>query len=183
MVGDDIFLGEIRMFGGARKPPLDWEYCAGQILNIAEHNDLFSLIGARFGGDGVTTFALPDLRGRVPIGAGQGLGLENRVLGDKVGSETVVLRQDQINHSHTLQGSLDAANASDPGQKVLAQSTGGAKLYRAAASAGVCLHESTVDHTGQGQAHDNMMPCQCVTFIIAMKGRWPQPAAQSGQGR
>src|SRR6185437_6635000 len=109
----DYFVGEIRMFGGnfAIK---NWAFCNGQFMSIAQNQALFSLIGTTYGGDGVRTFALPDLRGRLPIGQGQGIGLSPRTMGENAGSEQVtVLLNEMPLHSHAFNATADAATTSN----------------------------------------------------------------------
>jgi microcystin-dependent protein len=106
------YIAEIRLFAG-NFPPAGWAFCDGSLLPISEYDTLFNLIGTTYGGDGQTTFALPDLRGRVPIGIGQGTGLSNRILGEKVGQETVTLTTANMpSHSHTGRIVVNNGNAS-----------------------------------------------------------------------
>lgn len=106
----DSYLGEIKCFGG-NYAPRNWAYCDGRLLNISEYNALYSLLGTQYGGDGISNFALPDLRGRCPIGAGAGTGLTTRSAGDLVGSETVALSTHQIpNHLHTITNQTTVEN-------------------------------------------------------------------------
>ena len=104
------YVGEIRMFAG-NFAPLGWALCDGSVLSISENETLFMLIGTTYGGDGASTFALPDLRGRSPLHQGQGGGLSNRVLGEMMGQEQVALQASQMpQHSHTLQGKIGRAH-------------------------------------------------------------------------
>ena len=117
------FVGEIRMFAG-NFAPRGWAYCDGQLLAVSQNDALFSLFGTIYGGDGRTTFGLPDLRGRFPIHAGQGPGLSNRRLGSKGGAETVTVTANQLpSHTHPIKGTNDNATASDPAGQLPAQST------------------------------------------------------------
>lgn len=164
------YVGEIRMFGG-NFPPLGWEFCEGQLLSIAENETLFVLIGTTYGGDGESTFALPDLRGRVPIHQGAGF-----VLASTGGVEEVTLTPQQVpNHTHPLQavnglpgnqvspaGNLPAISLNVP--PYLAESTSGA------------LAASAVGVTGGSQPHTNVQPYLCVSFIISLYGIFPSPS-------
>ncbi len=115
----DYFIGEIRLFAG-NFAPRDWAFCEGQIMSIAQNTALFSLLGTQYGGNGQTTFALPDLRGRVPMHQGQGPGLSPRDIGEVSGSETVTLLSTQMPaHSHALRASTTAAAGSTPAGALL----------------------------------------------------------------
>ena len=125
----DPLLGSIILFAG-NFTPRGWAACNGQILSIAQNNALFALLGTTYGGDGMTTFALPDLRGRVPIGFGQGNGLTNVALGEAAGAEKITLTVAQMpQHSHTLNGAGNDANASDPTNAVMAKTGGLSNIY------------------------------------------------------
>lgn len=174
----DNFIGEIRMFGGnfAIK---NWVFCDGQLMNIAQNTALFSLIGTTYGGNGVQTFGLPDLRGRIPVGQGQGPGLSNRTMGESSGSEqvTVTLNEMPI-HSHTFNATTADATISSVGNTVLTgKPTASAKptLYAEPGNAGapVTLAPTVVGMNVGGQAHNNIMPSLCLTFIIALSGIFP----------
>jgi microcystin-dependent protein len=161
----DPFIGEIRMFAG-NFAPNGWAFCSGGLLPISENEALFALIGTTYGGDGQTTFGLPDLQGRLPIHAGNGFSMAQRG-----GAETVTLTTQQIPaHSHTLRGANAAANSSSPGTRAFAQP--GKGLYRAGPT-GASLAASSVGIAGGGQAHDNMQPYLCVSFIISLFGIFP----------
>ena len=165
------FIGEIRMFAG-NFAPRSWAFCDGQLLAITQNEPLFSLLGTIYGGDGRTTFGLPDLRGRVPIHAGSGPGLSPRNLGTKAGLETVVVSQNQLPaHSHALQGSTDLADSPNPADRVVATSTT-VDLYIQEAPADALAADS-IGATGGSQAHDNVMPFLCIHFIIALFGIYP----------
>lgn len=163
------FIGEIRMFGGTFAP-VGWALCDGQLLAISQNDALFSLLGTTYGGDGRTTFGLPDLRGRVPIHQGTGSGLTNRAMGATGGSETVTLSADQLPaHTHTMNASTNAADAADPAGAVLAE--GGADIY-VEDNANQALATS-IGATGGSQPHDNLMPFQCTNYIISLFGIYP----------
>jgi microcystin-dependent protein len=165
------FLGEIRMFGG-NFAPAGWAFCDGQLLAIAENETLFQLIGTTYGGDGEETFALPDLRGRLPIHMGQSSGLSNRTLGEPGGTEAVTLTVGQMPvHTHPTLLSSAAGSESTPAGNVLAASPN-VRLYRPG-NPTVPLHPLAVTPTGGSQPHDNVMPFLCVNFIIALEGVFP----------
>jgi microcystin-dependent protein len=165
------FVGEIRMFAG-NFAPRSWAFCDGQLLAVSQNDALFSLLGTTYGGDGRTTFGLPDLRGRIPIHAGSGPGLTPRNLGSKGGAEKVTLTVNQIpSHTHPLQASQSSATERRPEGKVFAQ-TPGFDLYREDGSP-VNMNTSTVGNTGGSQSHTNLMPFLCIHFIIALFGIYP----------
>jgi microcystin-dependent protein len=158
------------MFGG-NFAPLGFAFCNGQLLSIAENDVLFSLIGTTYGGDGQTTFALPDLRGRIPVHAGQGPGLSNYVVGQSAGSETVTLTAQQFpTHTHAAQGQTGAGNQAGPGGGVWAASAQN-QFSPNAPSAG--MSNQAIGTAGGSQPHDNMMPYQVISFIIALYGIYP----------
>jgi len=168
----DPFLGEVRMFAG-NFAPVGWEFCNGQLVSIAENDALFSLLGTTFGGDGVTTFGLPDLRGRTPIHQGQGSGLTNRVLGQMVGAETVALSQAQLPaHYHAVHAISAAGTAADPTNAAWAASTTAENQYSQGLP-NVAMSASSTTPAGSGQPHENMAPFQAVSFIIALQGIYP----------
>lgn len=173
------FIAEIIMFGG-NFAPRGWALCNGQLLAIASNTALFSILGTTYGGDGRTTFGLPDLRGRVPMHSGQGAGLSNRSLGQKGGQETHTLTATQLgSHSHgladaELMGTLNPANSNDPTGKTLGlaptYSTGAPSV---ALAAGTVDNPATTANSAGSQAHNNMQPYQVVNFIIALVGVFP----------
>lgn len=151
--------------------PIGWAFCEGQLLAKAGNQELFDLIGTTYGGDGVTTFALPDLRGRIPIHQGQGPGLSSRSLGEIGGQEAVALLESEIPaHTHGLQVSTLAATSAQPGGNTWA--AGQVSTY-AAGPATVQLNASVVSATGQRLEHSNLQPYLSVNFIIALVGREP----------
>lgn len=165
------FIGEIRLFAG-NFAPTGWAFCDGQLLAIAENDALFSLLGTTYGGDGETSFGLPDLRGRLPIHAGTGPGLSPRVLGSSTGVEEVTITANQLpSHTHALQASTRPANSPNPAGHVLATSTG-IDLFIDEVP-GTSLNAQAVTATGGSQSHDNLMPYLCVNFIIALFGIYP----------
>ena len=172
------FIGEIRMFGG-NYAPRDWAFCNGQMMSIAQYSALFTLIGTTYGGDGQTTFALPDLRSRLAVGEGTGPALTPRQIGQVGGSETVTLSQAQMPaHNHMVIATTAAGNLTGPGATaVLAAPAGtGSFLYvvpGAVPITTVALSPTSVGTDGGNQPHDNHMPSLCVSFIIALSGIFP----------
>lgn len=166
------YVGEIRMFGG-NFAPVGWLTCDGQLLPISENETLFQLIGTTYGGDGESTFALPDLRGRIPIHNGQGPGLSSRQLGEDGGSEAVTLTVNQIPaHGHPLLGSTDNGLQPNPGGSVLASSTV-LQPYTPTEALDTAMSSSSITSVGGSQPHDNVQPFLCVTFIISLFGIFP----------
>jgi microcystin-dependent protein len=158
------FIGEIRLFGGSFAP-LGWALCDGQLLAIAQNEALFSLIGTTYGGDGQTTFALPDLRGRLPVHQGNGY-----VLGQSGGAEQVTLASSQMPaHSHPPQAAA-AGTSTTPGGNVWADS---AALQFAPAASALAPMASTPSQIGGGQPHENTSPFVAISFIIALEGIYP----------
>ena len=162
------YIAQITLFAGTF-PPRGWAFCNGQILSIAQNTAPFSLIGTTYGGNGQTTFALPDLRGRVPLHAGQGPGLTNRTLGEMGGEEAVTLTQPQIpQHSHTANATSEDATSSKPGGAVPAGGGG-----YGATSDGTTMSPNFIAGGGGNQPHDNMQPYNTINYIIALEGIFP----------
>jgi microcystin-dependent protein len=172
MIMSEPFIGEVSMIG-FDFAPRGWAFCDGQLLPIAQYTALYSLLGTTYGGDGRTTFALPDLRGRTPIHPGRGPGLSDRRLGQQVGSETVTVTTAQIpSHTHTLKASSQRQNTSDPSNNVLAQQP--VEFYDTPQPNDErAMHAGSIANTGGGQAHTNRQPYQAVRFIIALQGLFP----------
>ncbi len=165
------FVGEIRMFAG-NFAPRGWAFCDGQLLAVSQNDALFSLLGTTYGGDGRTTFALPDVRGRVPVHAGTGPGLSQRRLGTKAGAENVTLTTNQLpSHGHTLSASGASADSTNAAGQVLAKVTG-ANLYRANGGQ-QSLNTAAISATGGSRPHSNVMPFLCVNYIVALFGIYP----------
>jgi microcystin-dependent protein len=174
------YVGQIIMFGG-NFAPQDWALCDGSLLQISEYDQLFSLIGTTYGGDGQTTFALPDLRGRVPIGVGQGPGLTGYAPGQEVGLESVTLTMQQLApHSHAVGVTTVPGNANTPGNNLLAALGGqaGDGPYQTPAYGGpgdqTQLNAVSVGPAGGGQPHDNRQPYLSLNYCIAVYGTMPQ---------
>src|ERR1700681_4270815 len=162
------YVGEIRMFGG-NFAPAGWMFCEGQLLPISEYETLFNLVGTTYGGDGQSTFALPDLRGRLPIHMGGGF-----TWADTGGVEQVTLTTSQIAaHRHPFIATVNIGGANTPGNNVVAQSST-VKVYSAVAP-GVTLGQSSITMTGGSQPHTNFQPYLCVDFIISLFGVFPSP--------
>ncbi|MEI6827672.1 MAG: tail fiber protein [Desulfuromonadales bacterium] len=176
----DSYLGEIRMFGG-NYAPADWALCDGTMLRITDNQPLFALIGTTYGGDGRTTFQLPDLRGRIPVHRGQGTNLTNRVLGQTLGTETVTLTElDIMVHSHTISVG-DASTTGDPspvgGVKNYLANSSGYNLYSTATSGDTSMASAEIGAApGGGQPHDNVMQSFSINYIICLQGLFPTPA-------
>jgi microcystin-dependent protein len=166
----DPFVGEIRIFAG-NFAPAGWAFCDGSLQPISENETLFNLIGTTYGGDGQSTFALPDLRGRLPIHAGTNQGT-TYVIGEQSGTEEVTLTTQQIPiHTHTLLGST--GNASQPGASgnVLASSTV-LKPY-GSETPDAAMAATSISLVGGSQPHTNFQPYLCVSFIISLFGIYP----------
>lgn len=164
------FVGEIRMFAG-NFAPRGWAFCDGQLLAVSQNDALFSLLGTIYGGDGKTTFGLPDMRGRIPIHAGHGPGLSPRRLGAKGGAEKVTLTVNQLpSHGHPLHASSDFATSPNPSNNAFARSVGDAYVQDLAPAN---LNAGVVSKVGGSRSHTNLMPFLCVHFIIALVGIYP----------
>jgi microcystin-dependent protein len=160
------YLGEIRLFAG-NFAPVGWLFCDGQFLAISENDALFNLIGTTYGGDGQSTFALPDLRGRLPMHQGGGF-----TIGQPGGVETVTLTTQQIpSHTHGLLGSNDIANSPNPGQSVIARSGQINAFLNATPS--VAMSPQFIGGIGNNLPHTNFQPYLCVNFIISQYGVYP----------
>lgn len=169
--GSDPMIGEIQWFAG-NFPPRGWAFCDGQLLAISQYTALFSILGTTYGGDGRTTFALPDVRGRTLIHAGEGLGLTRKLLGQRGGAETVALSiANMPAHTHALRASGGSASAAVPTNNVLA-SPGRTRIYDSA-EANVNMNGSSVSAVGAGLPHDNMQPYNTLNCIIALEGLYP----------
>ena len=175
----DCYAGEIRMFVG-KKEPSDWAFCQGQTLQISQFEILYSLIGTQFGGDGKSTFALPDLRGRLPIGSGIGANptLSARVIAQSGGSETVtVTKSETPNHFHQISVTSAAATTITPGPSVTFGSVGKSTAFYNDTnnpSTGVALFNSqAISTVGGSRSHTNSMPTTTLNYIICLKGLYP----------
>ena len=172
----DQYVGEIRM-AGFNFPPVGWAQCNGQTMSISQNTALFSLLGTYYGGNGTSTFGLPNLQASAPMGAGNGSGLTPRVQGETGGESSVTLTSNQIpSHNHPVAcmsgpGSLNSPNV--PGNAVWAgDGSRGVELY-ATANTTIAMSTQAVQPAGGNLPHNNVQPCLTVTFIIAMQGLYP----------
>jgi len=164
------FVGEIRMFAG-NFAPRGWAFCDGQLLAVSQNDALFSLFGTIYGGDGRTTFGLPDLRGRIPVHAGTGPGLSPRSLGAKQGTENETLTTNQLPaHAHQFQASQGSATTRDPVGN--APASAAADVYVDNFSE-FPLSSTEISSIGDSRSHTNLMPYLCVHFIVALFGIYP----------
>ncbi len=164
------YVGEIRIFAG-NFAPVGWMFCEGQALPISQNDVLFSLIGTTYGGDGQTTFNLPDLRGRIPIHQGSGF-----ILGETGGVEQVTLTVNQIPaHTHALLGSTATASAASPAGNVGGRVTAAAVFPYGTDAPVQPLSPLAVGSVGGSQPHTNFQPYLCVNFIISLFGLYPSP--------
>lgn len=160
------FIGEIRMFTG-NYAPRGWAFCDGQLLSIHGNEVLYSLLGTRYGGDGNTTFALPDLRGRVPMHESS-----TYPSGTAGGDEKVALTQDQLPaHTHAANTATAVSGQPTPANQYWA--SGGGSVYSADRSALVKMSAAAVAPVGVGQSHANMMPFLTISYIICLSGIYP----------
>lgn len=166
----DPFVAEIRIFP-FNFAPRGWAFCDGQLIPISQNTALFSLLGTTYGGDGRSTFALPDLQGRSPMHPGQGPGLSPRYLGDSGGSETVTLTESQIpSHTHALRAVSTNATTGTPGATVALAKTASALVYRSATNP---VKTAAMASAGGGQPHNNRQPYLVANFVIALQGVYP----------
>jgi microcystin-dependent protein len=162
------YVGEIRMFAG-NFAPAGWMFCEGQLLPISENETLFQLIGTTYGGDGESTFALPDLRGRIPLHQGNGF-----ILAETGGAEEITLTVNQIaSHTHPLLAANSVGNDPNPNNNLLAESSA-VLLYQSGAVAAAMAPQS-IGSTGGSQPHTNFQPYLCINFIISLFGIFPSP--------
>jgi microcystin-dependent protein len=167
------FIGEIRMFGG-NFAPANWAFCNGQLMSIAQNDALYALIGTTYGGDGVNTFGLPDLQGRIPLHQGTSGG-NTAVIGERAGVENVTLTTNQLPiHNHPV-SAAGGANSDSPANNLLASTATGSELYAQAGSAGLnqAAPQEIPPSGGSNFPHDNMMPFLAVSFIICLFGIFP----------
>jgi microcystin-dependent protein len=171
-----LHIGEIRMFAG-NFAPAGWMFCEGQLLPISENDQLFQLIGTTYGGDGESTFGLPDLRGRLPIHHGTASTGTTYTLGERAGVETVTLTVQQIPvHSHALLATANPASAVAPADRVLATAAAATITPHGSDNPAGTLAPQAVGPDGGSQPHSNFQPYLCVNFIISLFGVFPNPA-------
>lgn len=162
------YVGEIRLFAG-NFAPAGWQMCEGQLLPISENETLFQLIGTTYGGDGQSTFALPDLRGRLPVHQGNGL-----ILAESGGAEEITLTVSQIPaHSHAVLATADAGGATTPQGNLLATTVG--NIYFPGPGGQTFMNANSVTPVGGSQPHTNFQPYVCVNYIISLFGIFPSP--------
>ena len=171
---DEAYIGSIVLFAG-NFAPSGWAFCNGQIMPIAQYSAVFALLGTTYGGDGVSTFALPDLRGRVPAHSGQGAGLQPIGLGEKIGTNTNTLTVGQMPmHSHVVNANATAAGRNLqalPTNNFPAQNQDASGNY--AATSDVQMNPATIGFAGANQAVNNMQPTLGLNYIICLQGMWP----------
>jgi microcystin-dependent protein len=165
------FIGEIRMFAGTFAPR-GWASANGQLVAISQNNALFALFGTSHGGDGRTTFGLPDLRGRIPIHQGTGPGLSPKSIGQKGGVEDVTMTVSELPaHTHAMQASTDVANSANPAIHVVARSPAICHWIDEAPS--TAMAAEAITPAGGGQSHVNVAPFFCVNYIVSLTGIFP----------
>lgn len=169
----DPFVAEIRIVG-FNFAPKGWALCNGQILPISQNTALFSLLGTTYGGDGKSTFALPDMQGRSPMQPGQGPGLSMHDLGESAGTDTVTLYPAEMPaHNHGMLAANFPGDANSPTGNALARSTEGS-IYSTATTPATTLWPYALAETGMNSAHNNLQPYLTINFIIALQGVFPQ---------
>ncbi|MGE7694704.1 phage tail protein [Lysinibacillus sp. NPDC094177] len=173
----DAYTGEIRIFSG-NFAPSGWAFCNGQLMNIQQNPALFSILGVQYGGDGRTTFALPNLIGSAPMNQGEGTGLTPRQVGQVVGAQTVTLLQSQIPaHTHTPKAIQGAGTSGDPTDCLWAEGVGAGRppkqpsLYDT--NPNVQMNLQALGLTGGSQPHNNMQPFLAMNYIICLQGEFP----------
>lgn len=165
------FIGQIIMFGG-NFAPRGWALCDGQLLPISQFTALFSILGTTYGGDGRTTFGLPELRGRVAMHPGSGPGLTTRRLGERSGQENVILTTNQIpSHNHGVSISVNTGAGEEADPTTIISSIAGA--FNEDPTTGANLGGVNQNNVGGNQGHNNIQPFLCVNFIIALQGIFP----------
>ncbi len=170
----DPFVAEIRIFAGDFAPR-GWALCNGQLMPISQNTALFSLLGTFYGGDGKSTFALPNLQGSVAMDQGQGPGLTDRFLGEVGGSPNVTLFQSEMPlHNHLIQGSTEFGELKQPSPtEFLARSKAGTNYQSNTTANLVTMHPQMLTLTGNSLPHNNMQPFLTLTYIIALQGIFP----------
>jgi len=173
----DPFVSEIRIFG-CNFAPVGWALCQGQLLSIQQNTALFSLVGTMYGGNGQTTFGLPDLRSRAAVGQGQGNGLSSYTIGQVGGSENITLLSNQSAvHSHNVNCFNDSGDTAGPGGNILGTpgADRGLIAYNAATSGtNVNMNTGMISFSGSGTPHNNMSPYLTLNYCIALVGVYPQ---------
>ena len=169
----DPFVAEIRIFG-FNFAPKGWAFCNGQLMPLSQNTALFSLLGTTYGGDGKSTFALPNLQGAAPMHPGQGPGLSLHDLGEMGGSETVTLLESEIPaHPHALMAGADPANAQIPNSQVILARSSGGSAYNPTATGLAPMNPLALSLAGGSLPHNNMQPYLTLNFCIALQGVFP----------
>ena len=170
----DTYVGQI-LAVGFKIVPAGWLACDGRLYQVSDYPSLYNLLMTTYGGDGVTTFAVPDLRGRVPVHQGQGVGLSDYALGEADGTETVTLLPNQVGqHTHALMGTKANANTDNPSNGVLAVPPAtNFSIYSTQGTADTPLADSSIERSGSGQPHENRQPYQVINYIICASGIYP----------
>jgi len=169
----DPFVAEIRIVG-FNFAPTGWAFCNGQIMSISQNTALFSLLGTTYGGDGKTTFALPNLQGRSPVHQGQGAGLSERDLGESGGSPSVTLIESQLPaHAHSVGAAAGGGNQVSPTGRVWSSLPGRTPPLLFAATPNTTMSPQAFATAGGSQPHNNMSPYLVLNFIIALQGIYP----------
>ncbi|MET3697093.1 microcystin-dependent protein [Bacillus oleivorans] len=167
----DAYIGEIRMFGG-NFAPVGWAFCNGQEISISDNEALFSLIGTTYGGDGTITFALPDLRGRLPVHQGVSSSGKQYDLGEMAGTETVSLSVSQLpKHSHMVSADSQEGTIESPANATWA--TNMKQYAKPDDTSMITLNPDSISYVGESGSHNNMMPFQALSFIICLEGLFP----------
>lgn len=165
------FIGQIQAFG-FNFAPRGWAKCHGQLLPISQNNALFALIGTIYGGDGRTTFALPDLRGRVAVAEGRGPGLSDYTIGERGGQERVTLNANEIpQHNHTFNTVAEEPNSVKPSDNLIASPSG--QIYSTQSNPDTVLKNSAIGNAGGSQSHNNLQPFLAINWCIALVGIFP----------
>ena len=168
----DVFIGMIAAFG-FNFAPKGWALCNGQLMSVSQNSALFSLLGTQYGGDGIQTFGLPDLRSRVAVGQGQGPGLSNYVIGQASGTENVTLLSTEMpQHTHFMTGSGDSAAQNAPAGGSLATAVRGTNTYAVGADSLAPMASATTP-AGGNQPHNNLQPYLAINYCIALEGIYP----------
>jgi microcystin-dependent protein len=170
----DQFVAEIRIFP-FNFPPTGWAFCDGQLMPISQNTALFSLLGTTYGGDGKSTFALPDMQGNAPMQPGQGQGLSLRDLGEMSGVESITLLQTEIPlHTHSMMAVSQPGDLADPATRSIARASSGNPFQSITNSNVVQLAFQAIAPAGGGLPHNNMQPYLTLSFCIALQGIFPQ---------
>ncbi len=170
----DQFLAEIRIFP-FNFPPTGWAFCNGQLMPLSQNTALFALVGTFYGGDGKSTFALPNLQGSVPMQTGQGQGLSERFLGEQSGTESVTLLVSEIPiHTHNVANAITVANVNAPSDQVVLGRSNGGNAYNATIAGLTAMAPQALSPAGGSLPHNNMQPYLTLNFCIALQGIFPQ---------